>query len=333
MSTQTPHSSEGAPDGAVSTSDSGAKPTSRLVYLWPSLAGVLWGGSTIACRISVSDLDPIVAATARFGIASLILLPMAIYYWLKGDRLSKGDWFLCFIVGVVGTGAFNLFFYTGLKFTSASEAAVITAATPAATVILAAMFIKESLTRWSLGGSVLSLAGVALVVGGGLSLQGFSTERLIGDSFLIMTMLLWALYNVLTRVSMSRMSPMVLTVYSSLFGFLFLLPFGLWQIIPAGGAHIDISAWTAMAYSAIFSTVLGTTLWNMGLRGAGASRISVFGNISPVTTLLLAALLLQERIGPEHLAGAALVLLGVWLTNRGPVPKVATSAQVSSSRL
>jgi drug/metabolite transporter (DMT)-like permease len=328
-----PDLSSEAPEGAENVSKGRANSSSNLVYLWPAMAAVLWGGGTIAGRIAVTNLDPVIAATTRFGIVSLILIPWVVYYWRQGQRLSKRDWLLCFALGVLGTGAFNMVFYIGLTFTSASEAAVITGATPAATVFLAALFIKENLTRRSLGGSVLSLSGVALVVGGGLSLQGFSTDRLIGDALIIVSMLLWAMWNVVTRVSMFRMSPMLVTVYSSLFGFLFLVPFGLWRMIPAGGVHANSAAWGAMIYAAVFSTIIGTILWNIGAKGVGAGRISMFGNLCPVVALLLAALILHENVGPVHLAGAALVLLGVWLTNRGPAPEEATSGQVSSSRL
>lgn len=95
-----------------------------------------------------------------------------------------------------------------------------------------------------------------------------------------------------------------------------LVPLGAWEIMGQGGAAASTTAWLGVAYGAILATVAAPIMWNMGIKAIGASRAAVFGNLMPVVALLLSALMLGEAVGPVHLAGVTLVLVGVWLTTR-----------------
>lgn len=76
---------------------------------------------------------------------------------------------------------------------------------------------------------------------------------------------------------------------------------------------MSVGGWIALVYLIVFATALGQQAWLYGVRGIGPSRAGIFGNLIPVSALLLSAVILGERIELRHLIGVVLIFAGVWL--------------------
>ncbi len=287
--------------------------TEKGVLILLTLTAVMWGGNAVTAKYVVSELPPITTAFFRFALVSVILL--ALVWRVEGAGCLPRRRQLPGILALAATGIFghNLFVYTGVKLSSATNMSLFAAINPVVTACLAALFLRERLTGRQMLGVATSLAGVLVVITRGqlAVITGLSFN--LGDILLASAPVAWAIYSVVGRRVMKGMSALAATAWASLGGSLLLFAAAL-----AEGFRGDIAlsplGWTSMAYMVFGSGVLAFYWWNQGVTVIGPSRAAVFMNVIPLSGMLLAALLLHETVSIEQAAGAALIIGGVWLT-------------------
>lgn len=289
--------------------------TLALNYIRLVFVTLFWAGAFIAGRYTVGEVPPFTVAFFRFVAASLVLMPLV---WLvegSRTRITRQDLPRLLLLGLTGIFIYNSLFFTGLKHTTAANAAIIVAINPVVTAIISALFLKEVITRRQLAGILLSFTGVAVVVtrGSWAVVQGL--EFNFGDMVLVGAPVAWALYSVLGKGAMKKFSPLAATAYACLFGTLMLLPLALWEGHP--WPQISLPAWGAFAYMGVFTTSIAFIWWYRGIAMIGASRSAIFINLVPLWTMLLAFLILGEQVTSLQLLGAALIISGVYLSTYG----------------
>mgnify|MGYP001151956129 CR=1 FL=1 len=89
---------------------------------------------------------------------------------------------------------------------------------------------------------------------------------------------------------------------------------------------VSLTAWGSLAFSGVFALVLGYIIWYYSVQRVGNARTAVFNNLTPLVGAVFAALLLGERLKPAQAVGAAVVLLGIWLTRSGRRTDIAPEA-------
>ena len=214
------------------------------------------------------------------------------------------------VLYAVDAGAFIL----ALQWIPASTAVLVFYVYPVAVVLLAAAFLREPLTARKVGATVAAMAGCALTVGAGL--EG---GRPLGFALVLLAMLALSVYIVLSRPLMRALpahgsaavtltsTAAVLTTAALLFD----------DLSMGGGTR---GLWLVIALSLI-STALPITLFLVGIRHVGAGRAAILSTIEPIVTVLLAAVVLGERIGPFQGVGGVLILTGIlWLRAERPLP-------------
>ena len=172
-------------------------------------------------------------------------------------------------------------------------------------------FAGEPLRRDSVVGLVLAIAGVALVVIGGAGLASGNDARLLGDALILGGGTCWAIYTVLGKAVLRFGSPLGVTAAASFVGGLLLVPLavveGRFGTLPSWPAQ----AWVAVGYMVLFPTVIGFVGFYHSVVRIGAGRAALTSYLVPVGTLVLAAILLGERVTPLQLGGGALTLVGM----------------------
>lgn len=287
----------------------------RKTYILLSLVAASWGGAFVAGKYAVSHMEPFTVATLRFGIASLLLW---IFLRIKEggkNHLEKEDLPWLLLLGLTGIFSYNALFFMALQVTSAVNGALIIAANPMATTLISYFLLKEEISRFQLGGILLSFAGVVFVISKGSwdILAGLDFNH--GDIYLLGSMLSWAIYSIAGKRVMKKFSPLAATTYACIFGTIALAPFMAWEFnrVPEiawhGGTMI------AITYMAVFASVIGFVWWYQGVSEIGASRSSIFVNLVPVAAMFIAALTGEALTWPQ-LVGATLVISGVYLTSK-----------------
>jgi drug/metabolite transporter (DMT)-like permease len=192
---------------------------------------------------------------------------------------------------------------------------------------MAAVLLSEQLRAGQLVGAVLSLFGVALVIGigvGGVMAGGVNR----GDVIMVLDAAIWGLYSIMGRVVMRNRSNLSATAFATWFALPPLLVGAAleWRTNPP---DLTPAGFIGVLYIGVFAAFLAVVLWNEGVRRTGPSGAMAFYNMLPVFGALLGALFLGERLAPLQVAGAGLVVLGglisaLWRSSasRRPEPNV-----------
>jgi drug/metabolite transporter (DMT)-like permease len=283
----------------------------RTTYLLMGATAVLWGGGFVASKVVATNLPLFTSLVLRFCFGLAVLGPMAWFTERRGllprrDRLPA----LAFL-GLSGLAANNGFLLLGLKTAPASVGSLIAGANPMAIALLAHAILKEQLVFRQWAGIPISFAGVMVVLWHGARELGAVGWR---NLFFVASVLSWALYSVAGRRVMRDISPLIATLWATIFGILWCLPFMLLEA-GRGLSSIPWPAWLGLGYLGLFSSGLCFLMWYNSINLIGASRTGVFINIVPIAALFFSWLILGEKLTPMHLLGAALVIIGVTVTN------------------
>jgi drug/metabolite transporter (DMT)-like permease len=280
------------------------------------VTAVIWGGTFIAGRMLGPECAPFTAAFLRFVAASAVLVP---FFLMTEGRPAKLDGrTLLFVAGLGATGvfAYNACFLWGLKSVPAGRAAIIVAGNPVFIALLSRMIFKEPLTRAKIAGVALSITGAAVVIGRGNPLGLFAGHLSLGDLAIVGALLSWVAYSLLGKQVMGKLSPLAAVTFSCLAGMFMLLPPAISEGMAVQMARLSFTGWASIVYLGVLGTAVGFLWFYQGIKSIGASKAAVFINFVPVSAAAMGALWLAEPVDASILAGGALVLSGVALTNR-----------------
>jgi drug/metabolite transporter (DMT)-like permease len=285
-------------------------------YLKLWLTAMFWAGAFIAGKHVSEHLGPFAIAFLRFALASLFLLALV---WRKHGtlpRLDRTQVFAVLLLGATGVFAYNAMFFKGLSLIEAGRASVVVATSPAFIAIGSAVFFKERLGWVKSSGVLLSILGAAVVVSRGDLTQVLTGGAGLGEALILGCVLSWTTYSLIGKAVMRALSPLVAVSYSVAVGAVALFVAACFEGLGQDMRRATALDWLAIVYMAVFATVLGFVWFYEGVQEIGPTRASLCINFVPVFAVLLAFFLLGEPLTVSLALGAALVLLGTYLTNR-----------------
>jgi len=289
-----------------------------FLYLKLTLTAVFWGGTFIAGRIIAREAAPFSAAFLRFVFASFFLLIFVVRAHGRIPVPAPRQLVPLLLLGLTGVLAYNYFFFSGLKTITASRASLIIAANPAVIALFSALFLGERLTGLKYVGIFLSVAGAMVVISGGDPVMILGGGVGQGELFLFACVASWASYSVLGKVVMRDLSPLLAATYACLLGGACLFPPAIQEGLLGQILEYSPAVWLGVLYLGLLGSALGFIWYYEGVQRIGPSRTGVFINIVPVSSILLAVLILDEPLYPSLAVGAVLVVGGVYLMNRMP---------------
>lgn len=266
--------------------------------------------------------DPMALTLARALLASALCL--ALTGWaIPAPRFSRRDWVEIALIGVLLVPMNQTLFLAGLKDTLPSHPALIYSLTPAGVLLLGSVLARRLPPAAWAAGVGIALAGVVLVLEPWRRDEGSVAIR-SGDLLIFAGLLVWIVCTVWTSSVARRHDPRTVTAWTLILGTAALLPFS-WNALAAVRFDaLPAKAWVGVAWLAAITSTLMMLLWNGMLRRLAPVEVAICANAQPVATALLAAVLSaagwlegDQRLGALFWAGAALVLCGVWITQRG----------------
>lgn len=286
----------------------------RPILLGAALLGMLvfWSINYLAGKVALEHMDPITLVAFRFEVAAAIML--AVYFAQKGRMpLRRGDlWtfaYLAFLGVVVNQGLFTI----GLNYTTSSHSALIVAIDPILILILARLLRIERLTAGKIGGMALAFVGIVVLE----AENGSHSPLLIGDLISLGGALGFSLYAVFAKRISKEYDPVALNTFNCVGAAILFLPLAVRQGIHLDWKSVGWVGWSGMLYMAIFSSVAAYLLFYWVLRYMDPSRVAAINYLQPVCVVVLASVFLAEKPSPHLIAGATLVLAGVWIAERG----------------
>ena len=286
-----------------------------MTYFKLILTAFLWGGTFIAGKGLAGKVDPYSAAFLRFAIASIFLIFLTRKAEGRLPKINGNQALNILFLGLTGIFAYNILFFTGLSLINANRASLIIATNPIFISLFSVLLFKDKLSFLKLTGLVLSVSGALVVISSGDISNIFNKGIGRGELAIFGCVISWVSYSLMGKPLMQTLSPMAAVCYSAVAGTLMLffpaLSHGLFSNIPTYG----FMEWVDLFYLGFFGTVLGFFWYYEGIQKIGPMKAGVFINFVPVSAILLSYFILNEPVTKELLAGAVLVIAGVYLTN------------------
>jgi drug/metabolite transporter (DMT)-like permease len=288
----------------------------RVAELGALIVMLVWAGNFIVVKDALNELPPIGFTTIRFVLAGIVLL--VVCRIREGSvALPRRDVLPLVALGAVGFGIYQPLWTVALSQTTASDSALLIAATPVFTLLIAAAIGSDHLTRARLLGAAISFAGVGLVVVSAAG-RGLGTH-LVGDLITILAAGLWAIYVAFGAPVLRRHSPLRTTAWAVTFGTLVMLPLGAWQLTSVDWSRISGASVFAVLYAGLGSIAIGNVLQFRAVQAIGPARAATFQFLVPALTVVLAALVLHEQLGVVQAVGGLVIVAGILVARRGGV--------------
>jgi len=284
-------------------------------FLLLTLVTMVWAGLMPTGKIALQGVPPLTIAAIRLVIGSLLL-----FFFLRREsrpipwspRLI-GSLLLLGFVGYCGSVGAT---YYGLRLTTATNAALLSAASPVSLALLSVLLLNERLSSRSILGIILSVIGVAVIITRGSWEVVKQSQYNLGDLILLGTQLSWNTYTIYGRRLMNIVSPLAATTYTYMAG-------GLWLVLGSyllerdqwHFAEVSWASWSAIAYQSTLGSFAHFWFYD-AIAVIGPSRAGIFLNLVPVMAIALAFLLLGEPLTLPHIIGGAIVISGIVVATR-----------------
>ncbi len=281
-----------------------------MVYLLPFFTVMIWGGNSIVNKMAASTIEPSAMSFYRWFVAMVLLTPLCLPAVIKQRHVIRPYLtklaFLALLGMVLNQ---SLGYYAGLT-TTASNMALITSLVPLISVFLSVPLLGKSVSMLSIVGGVISLGGLAFMLGHGDVTYFLHQDMTQGDSLMLLAALVYAAYCVLLKRWKMPFNSLTLVYMQGFFSVIMLTP--LWlsseQLLPSQ------EALPLIAYAGIAASIFAPLMWVKAIDLIGADSSAMFMNLMPVVSVALASTLLGEEIHVYHIIGGLMVISGVILS-------------------
>lgn len=281
--------------------------------LYATLSITFWGVSFVSTKAVLEKLDPFTLLVLRFGIGAVFLYILLV---LLKERILINLKYIphLIVLGILGVFIHQVIQASALLTIDASSAGWMISLSPVFTVILSMIFLHERMTLIKAVGMILAIFGVLLVTTAG-SDKSFEPALNIGYLLMLLSTLNWAVYSVLLKKLNIPSSPLVITFFMSLIGFILTLPFLIrnkgWESI----SLLHAGEWAHLLFLGVFVSGVAYWYWAKALKVLEATQVSVFLYLEPLATLIAAVLLLHEKIILISILGGIIIIIGVIFVN------------------
>jgi drug/metabolite transporter (DMT)-like permease len=287
-----------------------------MQYAFPLLTILIWAVNTVITKAAADVIVPSEIGFYRWLLAGLLFTPFMLRPVWSNRSAIRPMLGKIVILGVLGMALYQSLAYFAAGMTTATNMGIIQSLVPVMALGLSIAALGTRLTFGALLGAMISFAGVVVVVSAGnigaLIEQGVNR----GDAMVLVAAAAYAVYSTLLKKWQLRLPPLQLLYMQILVAIVVLLP--LFALSPRTG--LNANNIPLVLYAAIPTSMLAPWLWMTSIMRLGPSRTTLFFNLMPIATALIAAVALGERLALYHLFGGALTLCGVILAERWKTP-------------
>lgn len=271
-------------------------------YLLVATSAVTFAAKGIFAKLLYGyGIDPVTLLALRFSIALPFFWAAVLFF--PSPRVSWRDALYLVLSGLLGLYAAALTDFYGLLYIEASLERVILYTYPAIVIVWAAVFFKERLNRRKIASLVLTYAGLALVL---KITSGIGRADAIGAGLVLFSAVIYSLSYILTEFLSRRVSGVKIAAYGTTAAAVAFLATWRGESVPK-----EPEVWGLLIALSVISTFVPVLTIALGIKRIGASRAALASFVGPVSTAVLAYLILGETLDMVQIAGMGLVIAGV----------------------
>jgi drug/metabolite transporter (DMT)-like permease len=293
-----------------------------LVILGASFLGTI---GIFARLIYQHELDPLTVVTFRALIAFFLLFLVAVFINPDWLRIRREDFLFFAVYGLLSVSLCFLLFFYAIKYTTVATATILLYTYPSFILLLSRLFLGEEFTRSKILALLFTFLGCILVI------QVYSPSQmklnLKGIIYGLGAGLGAGLYSIFGKKGVARYSSFTVVTYALGFGSFFLLLMRRTRTLMS--VNYPLQTWLWIFALAIFSTLVGYSLYTRGLRYLEAGRAGIVATWEVVVASVLAFIIFGETLSLLQILGAGLILAGIVLIRIHPLDKTAETTPAS----
>lgn len=285
------------------------------MHLLMLIGTFFWASNIIAGKFALRSMPSIALAQVRVTGAAVIFLVLFVLWRGRPPlRISLRDLGYLVATALFGITLNQIFFIGGIGRTSAAHAGLIVALGPVMVLILSSAMRLEALTLLKSAGAAISLAGVVVLTTGKQAPGSDATVS--GDIIMLFGTAVFAYYTILLKKVANRWDAVTLNAIIFVLGAAMMLPVSARALFAVHWTRLPADAWWGVAFIVTCGSVLAYLIYAFALTELTATRVAAFNYLQPVIAAALGVWLLAEGITGQAIAGGALILFGVYLTER-----------------
>ncbi|MCF3128234.1 DMT family transporter [Acinetobacter soli] len=292
--------------------------TQWWAFLLPLIAVLIWSMNIAVTRYAVDLIEPASISFYRWLIAFIVLTPFMLFKVWTQRALVRRHLGQLAILSAFGMVLYQGLSYTAAHYTTATNMGIVNAFIPVFTIFVSMLILKDIPNRFAIVGSIISFLGLLYILGKGdfttlLNMGGHS-----GDLLMVVAVFFYAFYGVFLKKWQLKI-PLLISLYVQIgFALLYHIPFLMYFGLDAINARNAPS----LLYAGIFPSLLAPLLWMLAVQHIGPNRTSIFMNLMPVFTAIIASLWLAEQWTLFHTIGGMMILVGIVMAQKKNAPVI-----------
>lgn len=267
--------------------------------------------------MAAGTIAPAEISFYRWLLAALLFTPLALRPVLRNWRAIRPQLGRIAVLGLLGMVVYQSLAYYAAYLTTATHMGIIGSLTPMMVLALSILLLGQRLTAGAVAGSLVSIAGVAVVVSSGDLDTLLKSGANMGDGLMLLAMLAYAVYVILLkRWGMKEVPALQLLYLQVVCAVIVLLP--LYLLTPRMG--LSAANLPLVGFAGLGASMLAPLVWMHTVAHIGPSRASMFFNLIPLFTALIAAAVIGESLAAYHAVGGVLTVAGVLLAELWKAP-------------
>lgn len=285
-------------------------------YFYLCVTALFWGGNSVAGKMAVGHVSPMMLTTLRWVFALIVILILMTPQIRRDWNQIRKHWLQLLAYGAIGFTTFNALLYSALTYTSAINAVILQAGIPMLIFLFNFALFRTKASIAQVIGFTVTLVGVLVTAAHGDISSLLTLEFNFGDALMILACIVYAGYTVTLRYkpTMHWQSFIAAPAFGALIS---ALPLLFWEIGSGTAIVPDTTGWIIVIYAAIFPSLMSQVLYVRGVEMIGANRAGLFINAIPAFGTLLSVLLVGETFHTFHLVALLLVLGGITIAEKG----------------
>lgn len=281
-------------------------------YLFAFITVTIWSFNIILAKYFAESVMPFQISLGRWIIALMILFPFTIREIIKNRDIVIKNIKYIVILAILGVVFSNTFIYKAAQTTEPINIGLLQITFPLFLTILSVAFLHKSLDFKQIIGMIIAILGVVVVLVRGDLTELSKIKIHIGDGFMILNTMFFALYSFLQSKRPKELSQKAMLSLTALGGVIFLLPITYsFEGIPSlSQTNIEL-----FVFLGIFNSVIAFLLWNTSLEKIGQIKAGMFFYLMPLLTAVFSFFIFGEKIVFFEVIGGVLIIGGLVLIN------------------
>lgn len=276
-------------------------------FILPVIAVLIWSLNIAVTRYVADFISPVSISFYRWLIAFIILTPLMYLKVWQQRQLIRQHFFQFAALSAFGMVLYQGLAYSASHYTTATNMGIINAFIPIFTIFVSMLILKEIPNRFAVIGSILSFLGLLYVMAQGNWNNLLAASGHWGDILMVFAVFFYAFYGVFLKKWQLQVPLLVSLYVQIIFTLIYHLPFVLWFGLEA----LTPQNIGSVVYAGIFPSLIAPLLWMMAVQRIGPNRTSIFMNLMPIFTAIIAYFWLREAWTIYHSLGGIIILVGI----------------------